>query len=353
MSAGGRLSFHDRTKAFHRSMPRSWPSSVKHVASVLFSYAGMDDGGGISCKLQTVVDQSGETERTVQRAQAFLRDGGFMVDEGERRLRPGHVIPLRRLVLERIAEVRGKEDGLTVSGLMKGLQVSSFDDETGDTGDIGWGDTAVGLSGDTDDTLTESKNQPSTRTDSGGKPPATNDRSLFPSESSTQKPESKNPQRAVAVAGMDVWNVICGGRLTKVLKLTDKRRQRFNKAFAEDFGGDLEQWRAYCVRVNASPFLTNSHGENRSGWKADFDFVLEPRNLVRILEGVWDPPEARQPGNAARPPQPVLKVDMRYFNRRPGEVSALPEPTGSAELDAWNRAHAGFRTSPPSGSVPL
>ena len=100
--------------------------------------------------------------------------------------------------------------------------------------------------------------------------------------------DGKLRPKQVLLEGMRVWNEACGGRLAKVTKPTDSRRDCFVRRFRDDFGENWDQWRRYCERVAASPFLTNAAGNNKSGWKADFDFVLEPRNLARISEGVWD-----------------------------------------------------------------
>jgi hypothetical protein len=37
--------------------------------------------------------------------------------------------------------------------------------------------------------------------------------------------------------------------------------------------------------VISSPFL---RGENDKGWRADFDWVLNPNNLAKIVEGKYD-----------------------------------------------------------------
>lgn len=144
-----RISFFDRTKQFHRWMPRSWSAITKHVAAVLFTYAGRDDGGGISCSVRTLSIQAGEPERAIQRVQAFLREGGFLVDEGHMTIRPGHTIPLRRLVLEAMREARSKEDA-------QGTAPDSGDTpgDTVDTGGVSGLSRGGGVSGGTQ---TESK----------------------------------------------------------------------------------------------------------------------------------------------------------------------------------------------------
>jgi len=48
---------------------------------------------------------------------------------------------------------------------------------------------------------------------------------------------------------------------------------------------DLEEWTGIFQRVISSPFL---RGENDKGWRAGFDWVLNPSNLAKIIEGAYD-----------------------------------------------------------------
>ena len=119
--------------------------------------------------------------------------------------------------------------------------------------------------------------------------------------------EPKQPDRpaasrvsttAIVDWAVTVWNRVCGGKLSPVVKVTKTRSETFMRRWREDFHEDAEAWERYCQRIAASPFLTDAHGKNRSRWRANFDFVLEPRNFVRIEEGLWDPaaePEKHDP----------------------------------------------------------
>ncbi len=66
------------------------------------------------------------------------------------------------------------------------------------------------------------------------------------------------------------------------------RAKGLARRLKEDFGGDLDQWRAYCQRIAASEFLTGrappGSGRDRP-FKADIDWVLKPANLAKIVEG--------------------------------------------------------------------
>lgn len=54
---------------------------------------------------------------------------------------------------------------------------------------------------------------------------------------------------------------------------------------------DRDYWRALFARVVASPFLT---GSGKSGWKATFDWIIEPGNIAKVESGNYD---AKKSGN--------------------------------------------------------
>lgn len=83
-------------------------------------------------------------------------------------------------------------------------------------------------------------------------------------------------------AVIDSYNAICGGRLPKVTKLTDKRKRSIKNCLAQGFTvNDLS--RAFKAAAS-TPFLT---GKNDRCWTANFDFIIKPDNIVKILEGAY------------------------------------------------------------------
>lgn len=114
-----------------------------------------------------------------------------------------------------------------------------------------------------------------------------------------------------------IWNEVCQpAGMPKVLKLHPTRVKKLTKRLEEDFGRDLDQWRTYCRRIAASPFLT---GQNDRGWQADLDWVLEPRNLAKIVEGKYDDRDAPPPNgaNGAESPfQGEYEDDLRRWYQR-------------------------------------
>lgn len=107
-----------------------------------------------------------------------------------------------------------------------------------------------------------------------------------------------------------------------VLKLTDKRRAAL-KARLKEYG--LESWRAALDRMEHSDFLTGKSGT----WKADFDFLLRPDSVAKILEGKYDnrgfvAPSAPIPENEIWPRRMKFWIDNDLWNPEWGNPPDAP-----------------------------
>ena len=78
------------------------------------------------------------------------------------------------------------------------------------------------------------------------------------------------------------YNRICGGVMSKVTKLTDKRKRSLKNCINQGFTVD-DIYTAFKKAVTV-PFLT---GKNERSWVAGFDFIIKPDNLVKIIEGAY------------------------------------------------------------------
>lgn len=77
------------------------------------------------------------------------------------------------------------------------------------------------------------------------------------------------------------WNGMaeeCG--LSQVKRMTAGRREKIN-ARIKELGGFVKICSDVIDQIPKQPFLT---GKNARGWKCDFDWILEPSNLVKIEE---------------------------------------------------------------------
>lgn len=85
----------------------------------------------------------------------------------------------------------------------------------------------------------------------------------------------------------DSFNSICTS-LPKLKLLTRKRLEPV-EARLKEMKQTPETYMAYLKQVfesvEASDFLTNRRGENRNGWRANFDWIFAPSNFAKIIEG--------------------------------------------------------------------
>lgn len=104
-------------------------------------------------------------------------------------------------------------------------------------------------------------------------------------EDKANKPEISNKPQQLA----DRYNAICTS-LPKVVRLTDKRRRAVRLIYGK--GYTPEQLDEAFRKAQSSSFCT---GQNDRHWKADFDWLLNENNLVKVLEGKYDNPAAAKP----------------------------------------------------------
>lgn len=85
----------------------------------------------------------------------------------------------------------------------------------------------------------------------------------------------------------DAYNEICSPTFPACAVMNDKRKRQIkamgNIQFMgnKPFASGIQVWRQYFEDC-----LTNPHwrGENDRGWKADFDFVTNTRNAIKLME---------------------------------------------------------------------
>jgi hypothetical protein len=82
---------------------------------------------------------------------------------------------------------------------------------------------------------------------------------------------------------VDLWNKEAHPNLPRVQILTDTRKKHANARL--EAHPEQSFWTELLQKINRSPLL---RGENGS-WKASFDWVLNPSNLAKILEGNYEP----------------------------------------------------------------
>lgn len=76
------------------------------------------------------------------------------------------------------------------------------------------------------------------------------------------------------------WNLLaeqCG--LPKVKRLSDERKRKLRVRLRQY--PDIEDWQTAFNHIRTTPFL---RGENKEGWRADFDFLLQARSFTKLTE---------------------------------------------------------------------
>ena len=100
----------------------------------------------------------------------------------------------------------------------------------------------------------------------------------------SSKEDMSSDDDAVSVKDIvEAWNELAEAKgLAKVVKVTDTRRKQIQARLREY---DPDDWSKALTAIYKSKFLC---GENDRGWKADFDFLLQPKSFVKLVEGAYD-----------------------------------------------------------------
>lgn len=67
-----------------------------------------------------------------------------------------------------------------------------------------------------------------------------------------------------------------------IAKMTGDRERKLNARLKDS---TLDEWQRAMDAMERSAFC---RGENDRGWKADFDFLLQPKSFTKLLEGAYD-----------------------------------------------------------------
>lgn len=83
-------------------------------------------------------------------------------------------------------------------------------------------------------------------------------------------------------SAVDEWNALAVELgLAAVRERTDGRRRKFGARFSNGSGGKFAE---ALAAVRASKFC---QGDNNQGWRVNFDFLLQPSSLAKLLEGTY------------------------------------------------------------------
>ena len=103
-------------------------------------------------------------------------------------------------------------------------------------------------------------------------------------DTETDKKDMSSDDDRVSVKDIvEAWNELAEAKgLAKVVRVTDTRRKQIQARIKEY---EPDDWSKALTAIYKSKFLC---GENDRGWKADFDFLLQPKSFVKLVEGAYD-----------------------------------------------------------------
>lgn len=82
---------------------------------------------------------------------------------------------------------------------------------------------------------------------------------------------------------VEAWNATAQRLgLRAVRKFTPERRKKLATRIRQS---TIDDFTEAIASIERSPFLL---GENDRGWRADFDWMLEPKNFTKLIEGTYD-----------------------------------------------------------------
>lgn len=93
-------------------------------------------------------------------------------------------------------------------------------------------------------------------------------------------PKKESPL-ALSRSIMEAWNAI--PTLSNCLVMSDKRRRGLASRITDPFFA--ANWQAALVKVSQSKFC---NGESDRGWKASFDWFIQPDSVAKIMEGKYE-----------------------------------------------------------------
>lgn len=106
--------------------------------------------------------------------------------------------------------------------------------------------------------------------------------SVTPPETEAETDTDKKIPTVSPQIVVDLWNLMASQNdLSKVAKLTDKRRRSCQARLKAD---GLELIQQAIGKIPQSDFLCGRTGD----WSADFDFLMQPDSVTKILEGKYD-----------------------------------------------------------------
>jgi hypothetical protein len=96
-------------------------------------------------------------------------------------------------------------------------------------------------------------------------------------------PQKNDPDKLTATEVIEAWQERMVPRgFPAIAKMTGERERKLRARLKDS---TLEEWQRAMDALERSAFC---RGENDRGWRADFDFLLQPKSFTKLLEGAYD-----------------------------------------------------------------
>ena len=115
---------------------------------------------------------------------------------------------------------------------------------------------------------------------------------------------------------IDLFHSLCPS-YSKVMKLTDSRKKTI-KARYNEYNKEVSIFETLFRKAEESNFLK---GQNDRNWKATFDWLINPNNMVKVLEDTYK--------NKTKTKSPNASIDWNEWDKKNNSSSQLD----SAEID--------------------
>lgn len=143
-----------------------------------------------------------------------------------------------------------------------------------------------------------------------------------------QKPDADESGETVKAKEVtEAWNKLNG--IPKCLSISEDRKRKLRVRLRDPFFA--ANWRAAMVKIQASAFC---RGDNDRGWKASFDWFLQPDVCVKVMEGKYSgQPAAPKPRNGDYSESQPTNADLILAERNAWmNRNKPPEPIREIKL---------------------
>lgn len=216
---------------------------AKKSVMVLLADKASDDGTGIWASKQTMADELGTTKQTIIATIKTLIAEGLVCEIGQRRNANGYTVEYAINVLA-----------------LKALPL-------------------VGAHCDRSSRLTGKAASPVKKADPTSQ-------AALPKPSLNPEPLASSSEDAVPELKpedvLEAYNDVAAQCGLSKAKMTPERRKKLNARIRQC---SVEDFTEAIDALRRNPWL---HGENDRGWRADFDFLLQPKSFTRLIEGGYD-----------------------------------------------------------------